>query len=140
MRVVSRSSYELALLLDLIVPQPEVFGGSFVKVREQQIRITAIGPKAVEEHHQRIDMARVRVNIVNLDALVATRAPALELLGVSNENQAIIATRQNLPRRPLAVVSGLRIAGDKQQAVTRGCRDFVAVNEQHTTVLTLECH
>src|SRR6185295_3840157 len=113
MRVVSGSSYDsLSCLLDLLVPPFKTLSGSLIKSCEQQIRITAIGPESIEEHHDGVYLACVGVNIVNLDAVITAGSPTLELLRVCHHVQAITASRENFLRRMLTVISSLRIAWD----------------------------
>src|SRR5882672_8997324 len=99
MRVVSSSSYySLSGLLDLFVPQLEILRGSFIKSCEQQIGITAIRPASIEEHHDGVYLARVSVNVVDLDAAITARGPTLELLRICNDAQFGAASRENFLR------------------------------------------
>src|SRR5882762_3896721 len=81
MRIVSSSGNEsLPLSADQFVPLFQILRRSSIEVSEQQIWITAVRPKTVEEHYQRIDPARIRVHVINFNAVVTCCLPTLELL------------------------------------------------------------
>src|SRR6185295_2710092 len=92
------------------------------------------------EHYDGVYLARVSVNVVDLDAVITARCPTLELLRICNDAQFGGASRENFLRRSFAVISSLRIAGDQQHAIAGGGTDFIAINEQNGTVVALQCH
>ena len=51
--------------------------------------LSAVGPKSVEEHHEWIDLARIRVNIVDLQAFVTGLLPTLKFIRISYKRESV---------------------------------------------------
>src|ERR1700730_2027491 len=88
MCIVAGNSHELsARCRHCVIPFLQILSRSPVEICKQEIGITAEGPKAIEEHDERLDLARVRIDIVDLYTVVTARVPAFEILWIRNQRQ-----------------------------------------------------
>ena len=73
-----------------LVPLRQILHRPAVEVSEQQVRIAAVGPESVKEHHEWFDFPRVGEEIVDFDAFVISCIPGAILLGIGHKTQAIL--------------------------------------------------
>ncbi len=147
MRIISgKRRYPFVSRRDDLVPLAQIFVWPAIKVGEQEIGITAIRPERIEEHHDRIDLLCIRVDIVDLDAVVEGCIPAAKFLRVSDNAQTSLASAARcnvIERRWREVSDGQtwrtqareRATGDQSQT---SC--LVAIDKQHPTMGSLQSH
>src|SRR5262245_27893615 len=119
MGIIAADRKQSAMIAEGVIPSLQILIRSREKICEQEVRIAAVRPESIKEHHQLIHLPRVGKEIVNLNSVCLGFLPVLRFGWIRGDGQAAVALllRSNLLRCLRTQRRRIWRTGDEQEPV-----------------------